>query len=252
MVLFAALTFVSVVERGAPFWLALVATAGAMVLLAVAVERFLLRPLVNRPPLSLFLATLGLSFVLEGAAQALFGAQVHALELGIPDRPFTVGGVLLSTFDLFAAGVAAALVALLALLYGKTRIGIAVRAVADDPVAALAVGIRLPRVWRAVWIAAGMVGLVAGLLWGARVGVQFSLSLTVLKALPVLIIGGFSSIPGALLGGLIVGAGEKLAEVYVGAHLGSGIESWFPYVLALLFLLARPEGLLGEPRTERV
>jgi branched-chain amino acid transport system permease protein len=252
MVLFAALTFVSIVERGAPFWLALAATAGAMVLLAVAVERFLLRPLVNRPPLSLFLATLGLSFVLEGAAQALFGAQVHALELGIPDRPFTVGGVLLSSFDLFAAGVAAALVAALALLYGKTRIGIAVRAVADDPVAALAVGIRLPRVWRAVWIAAGMVGLVAGLLWGARVGVQFSLSLTVLKALPVLIIGGFSSIPGALLGGLVVGAGEKLAEVYVGSRLGSGIENWFPYVLALLFLLARPQGLLGEPRTERV
>jgi len=252
MVLFSALTFVSLLERGVPFWLAFAISLAAMVLLAVAVERAVLRPLVNRPPITLFMATLGLSYVIEGFAQALWGAQVHGLELGISDEPLELGGMLLSQFDIFAAVTAALLVLALSLLFNKTRIGLSLRAVADDPLAALAVGIRLQRVWVLVWAVAGFVGLVAGLLWGARLGVQFSLSLVVLKALPVLIIGGFTSISGAIVGGLIIGASEKLAEVYLGPVIGGGIENWFPYVLALLFLLVRPAGLFGERAIERV
>jgi len=252
MVLFSALTFVSLLERGVPFWLAFVISLTAMVLLAVAVERVVLRPLVNRSPITLFMATLGLSYVIEGFAQALWGAQVHGLELGISDEPLELGGMLLSQFDIFAAVIAALLVLALSLLFNKTRIGLSLRAVADDPLAALAVGIRLQRVWVLVWAVAGFVGLVAGLLWGARLGVQFSLSLVVLKALPVLIIGGFTSISGAIVGGLIIGASEKLAEVYLGPVIGGGIENWFPYVLALLFLLVRPAGLFGERAIERV
>jgi branched-chain amino acid transport system permease protein len=252
MVLFSALTFVSLLERGVPFWLAFLITLASMLLLALLVERAVLRPLVNRPPITLFMATLGLSYVIEGAAQALWGAQVHGLELGISDLPLEVGNMLLSQFDLFAAGTAALLVIVLSLLFNHTRTGLALRAVADDPLAAQAVGIRLHRVWAIVWAVAGFVGLVAGLLWGARVGVQFSLSLVVLKALPVLIIGGFTSISGAIVGGLIIGASEKLAEVYLGPIIGGGIENWFPYVLALLFLLVRPAGLFGERAIERV
>lgn len=252
MVLFAALTFVSIEEKGAPFWLALLIALLAMLLLAVIVERHVLRPLINRPPITLFMATLGLSFVIEGLAQLLWGTQVHGLELGIVDEPLDVGGLLLSPFDLFAASIALALVVSLSLLFNKTRIGLSLRAVADDPLAALAVGINLEKVWVVVWMVAGSVGLVAGLLWGARVGVQFSLSLIVLKALPVLIIGGFSSIPGAIVGGLLIGASEKLAEVYLGPLVDGGIENWFPYVLALSFLLVRPTGLFGEPRVERI
>ena len=252
MVLFAALTFVSLHERGMPFWLAFAITLAAMVVMALLVERLVLRPLVNRSPITLFMATLGLSYMIEGAAQALWGAQVHGLELGISDEPLALGGVLLSQFDLFAAGTAAVLVTALSLLFSKTRIGLSLRAVADDPLAALAVGIRLQRIWVVVWAVAGFVGLVAGLLWGARVGVQFSLSLVVLKALPVLIIGGFSSIGGAIVGGLIIGASEKLAEIYLGPVIGGGLENWFPYVLALLFLLVRPAGLFGERAIERV
>ncbi len=252
MVLFSALTFVSLLERGVPFWLAFVLSLAAMVLLAVAVERVVLRPLVNRSPITLFMATLGLSYVIEGFAQALWGAQVHGLELGISDEPLELGGMLLSKFDIFAAVTAALLVLALSLLFNKTRIGLSLRAVADDPLAALAVGIRLQRVWVLVWAVAGFVGLVAGLLWGARLGVQFSLSLVVLKALPVLIIGGFTSISGAIVGGLIIGASEKLAEVYLGPVIGGGIENWFPYVLALLFLLVRPAGIFGERAIERV
>ena len=198
------------------------------------------------------MATLGLSYMIEGFAQALWGAQVHGLELGVSDEPLEVGGLLLSQFDLFAAGTAAALVALLTVLFNKTRIGLSLRAVADDPLAALAVGIRLQRIWAVVWAVAGFVGLVAGLLWGARLGVQFSLSLVVLKALPVLIIGGFTSIGGAIVGGLIVGAAENLAEVYLGAYIGGGITPWFAYVLALAFLYIRPAGLFGERAIERV
>jgi branched-chain amino acid transport system permease protein len=198
------------------------------------------------------MATLGLSFIMEGAAQAIWGAQVHGLDLGIEDIPFDVGGVSISRFDLFASGVSAVLVISLSLLFSRNRIGLQLRAVADDPLAALAVGIRLQTVWVAVWGVSGFVALVAGLLWGARLGVQFSLSMVVLKALPVLIIGGFSSIPGAIVGGLIVGAGEKLAEVFIGPYIGSGIENWVPYALALIFLMVTPAGLFGERSIERV
>jgi branched-chain amino acid transport system permease protein len=252
MVLFAALTFVSLLEHGLPFWAAFVVTLATMVVLALIIEKWVLRPLVNRPPITLFMATLGLSYILEGLAQALWGAQVHGLDLGIPDEPFELYGLLISTFDLFAAGTATLLVITLSLLFTHTRIGLSLRAVADDPLAALAIGIRLPSVWAVVWSVAGFVGLVAGLLWGARLGVQFSLSLVVLKALPVLIIGGFSSISGAIVGGLIIGAAEKLGEIYLGPIIGSGIENWVPYVLALLFLLVRPAGLFGESPIERV
>ncbi|WP_122580331.1 branched-chain amino acid ABC transporter permease [Pseudomonas viridiflava] len=252
MVLFAALTFVSLLERGLPFGWAFLATLASMVVLALLIERVVLRPLVNRPPIILFMATLGLSYMIEGLAQALWGAQVHGLDLGIPDEPLEIRGMLLSQFDLFAAGTAAVLVIALSILFNRTRIGLSLRAVADDALAAQAVGIRLPRVWAVVWAVAGFVGLVAGLLWGARLGVQFSLSLVVLKALPVLIIGGFSSIGGAIVGGLIIGAAEKLAEIYIGPIIGSGIENWVPYVLALLFLLVRPAGLFGERTIERV
>jgi branched-chain amino acid transport system permease protein len=252
MVLFGALTFVSLVERRVNVVLALAITVLVMVALALSIERFVLRRLVNRPVITLFMATLGVSFIVEGLAQTLWGAQVHGLELGIPDRPLPIGPVEVSVFDLFAAGTAATLVVLLGLLFDRTRLRIPLRAVADDPLAALAVGLDLRRLWSIVWAVSGVVAVVAGLLWGARVGVQFSLSLIVLKALPVLIIGGFSSIAGSIVGGLLVGASEKLAEVYLGPAVGGGIENWFPYVLAVLFLLARPAGLFGERQVERV
>lgn len=252
MVLFAALTFVSLVERGLPFWAALAATLALMIALAIVVGRVVLRPLVTRPPIVLFMATLGLSFILEGVAQWVWGAQVHQLDLGIEDKPFDVAGVFISAFDLFAAATAALLVAALGFFFNKTRTGLRLRAVADDPIAALAVGVDIHWLWAVVWSAAGAVALVAGLLWGARTGVQFSLSLIVLKALPVLIIGGFGSIGGAIVGGLLVGASEKLAEVYVGPLVGGGIENWFPYVLALLFLFYCPFGLFGERTVQRI
>ena len=251
MLLFAALTFVSLVERGVPFPLALLATFAIMVVLGVAIERVVLRPLVNKPPITLFMATLGLSYVIEGAAQLIWGTQVHGLDLGIDDTPFEVAGILISKFDLFAAAIAAAMVALLTAFFRYTRIGLSFRAVADDQFAAFAVGLRLPRIWATVWTAAGAVALVAGLLWGARLGVQFSLSLVVLKALPVLVLGGFDSILGAIVGGLLIGASEKLAEVYIGPFFGGGIESWFAYVVALAFLLVRPAGLFGQKLVER-
>ncbi|NHN79666.1 branched-chain amino acid ABC transporter permease [Azotobacter chroococcum] len=252
MLLFAALTFVSLQEQGLPFALALLLTVAVMALGAIAIERAVLRPLVNRSQITLFMATLGLSFVIEGLAQGLMGAQVRALDLGIDDVPLFLGEVMVSQFDLMAAATAAVLVAVLALLFERTRIGVSLRAVADDTRAALSVGIDLNRIWQIVWAVAGVVGLVAGLLWGARQGVQFSLSLVVLKALPVLIIGGFTSIGGAIVGGLIVGAAENLAEVYIGAHIGGGITPWFAYALALVFLYIRPAGLFGERAIERV
>ena len=251
MLLFAALTFVSLVEKGVPFAFAFLVTLAVMALLGIAIERTVLRPLVNKPPITLFMATLGLAYVLEGSAQLLWGTQVHGLELGIDDKPFIIHGVLISSFDLFAAAVAAGMVALLAFVFQRTRIGLAFRAVADDQFAALAVGLRLPVIWSAVWIAAGFVALIAGLLWGARLGVQFSLSLVVLKALPVLVLGGFDSIPGAIVGGLLIGATEKLAEVYLGGYVGGGIESWCAYVFALGVLLIRPQGLFGQRLVER-
>lgn len=249
--LFAALTFVSLVERGTPFALALVLTFALMLLMGLVIERAVLRPLVNQPPITLFMATLGLSYVIEGVAQLLWGTQVHELDLGITDTPLEFAGVLVSTFDLVAAGIAALMVALLSLFFRYTRVGLAFRAVADDTFAALAVGLRLPRVWATVWATAGVIAMVAGLLWGARLGVQFSLSLVVLKALPVLVLGGFDSILGAIVGGLIVGALEKLAEVYLGPWVGGGIEGWFAYVAALAFLLVKPGGLFGQRLVER-
>jgi branched-chain amino acid transport system permease protein len=252
MVLFAALTFVSLEERGLPRWTALLVTLGVMLLLALVIERVVLRPLVNQPAISLLMATIGLTFCIEGLAQGVWGSSVQGLELGIPDTPFEVKGVLISQFDLFAAAVAGLLVAALALFFQYTRVGRALRAVADDHQAALSVGIPLQYIWAVVWAAAGAVALVAGLLWGSRLGVQFALSVITLKALPVIILGGFTSIAGAIVGGLIIGATEKLAEVYLGPVVGGGIENWFPYVFALLFLLVRPEGLFGEKRIERV
>jgi branched-chain amino acid transport system permease protein len=252
MVLFAALTFVSLLEYGVPFLLALAVTALLMVLLGFAVERLVLRPLVNQPPITLFMATLGLSYVLEGAAQLLWGGEVHPLELGVSDLPLEFHGIMVSSFDLFAAAVAGVLVVALTLFFNATRTGLAFRAVADDQIASLAVGLRLRRIWGVVWAASGLVALVAGLLWGARLGVQFSLSLVVLKALPVLVLGGFDSIAGAIVGGLVVGATEKLAELYLGPYIGSGIESWFAYAAALAFLLIRPSGLFGAKLIQRV
>jgi branched-chain amino acid transport system permease protein len=252
MALFAALTFVGILEHGVPFFFSLLITLAIMAVLGVAVEQTVLRPLVNRPPIVLFMATLGLAYILEGAAQLIWGAQVHGLNLGFDDTPFAVGDVLISSFDLFAAAVAATMVALLSVFFRFTRTGLAFRAVADDQFAALAVGLRLPVIWAIVWTAAGFVALVAGLLWGARLGVQFSLSLIVLKALPVLVLGGFDSILGAIVGGLLVGASEKLAEVYIGPFFGGGIEIWFAYVAALALLLIRPSGLFGVKLVERV
>jgi branched-chain amino acid transport system permease protein len=252
MVFFAALVFVGLREKGAGLLVGIAVTLAVMVGLAFAVERLVLRPLVNQPQISLFMATIGLAFLLEGTAQGVLGAQVHALDLGIRDVPVKLGPIQISQFDLFAAGCAAILVTVLALLFSKTRMGRALRAVADDHMAALAVGIPLRQIWVVVWSAAGAVALVAGLLWGSRIGVQFSLTLITLKALPVLIIGGFTSVPGAIVGGLVVGASEKLSEVYLGPHIGSGIENWAPYMLALLVLLVRPEGIFGERRIERV
>ena len=251
MVLFAALTFVSLVERGVPFVLALIVTAAVMTALGFAIERAVLRPLANRSPMTLFMATLGLSYIIEGAAQIIWGTGVHRLDLGISNAPFEVAGVFISTFDLVAAAIAGVMVAVLTAFFRWTRTGLAFRAVADDQFAALAVGLRLDRTWATVWAAAGIVALVAGLLWGARLGVQFSLSLIVLKALPVLVLGGFDSVLGAIVAGLLIGATEKLAEVYLGPFVGGGIDGWFAYAVALVVLLVRPSGLFGQKIVER-
>jgi len=266
MVFFAALTFVGIMELGVPFGFALILAFGAMILLAIATERIVLRPLVNQPQITLFMATIGLAFLVEGLAQGIWGASVRGLEIpGIQDEPLEwmmeATGIGVSKFDLFAAGVSAVLVVVLAIFFNKTRVGRALRAVADDHQAALAIGIPLQDIWRIVWAVAGLVALVAGVMWGARNGVQFSLTFVALKALPVLIIGGFTSIPGAIVGGLIIGASEKLGEIYIPPFVQNsfgietslgGIEGWFPYVMALLFLLVRPEGLFGERHIDRV
>jgi len=241
MVLFAALTLVGLLERRVPVVLALAVTTVVMVALAFAIERLVLRPLVNQEHI-----------ILEGFGEMLWGANVKKLDIGIPDRSFIVRGVQINELELTAAVTAAVLVTLLALFFQKTRIGRALRAVADDHEAALSIGIPLKTIWVVVWSIAGVVAIVAGLMWGAKSGVQFSLSLIALKALPVLILGGFESVPGAIVGGLIIGIGEKLGEVYWGPLVGGAIENWFAYVLALAFLLVRPQGLFGEKIIERV
>lgn len=257
MVFFAALTCVSLVNQwGWPLWLAIFATIAVMAVLGIAIERIVLRPLVNQPEISLFMATIGLTFFIEGMAQLLWGSQVQRLDLGIEDVPIesllTNFNIMVSKFDVVAACICALLVTCLGLFFSKTKIGRALRAVADDHQAALAVGIPLQQIWAIVWAVAGFVAMVAGLLWGSRNGVQFSLTFVALKALPVLILGGFTSVPGAIIGGLIIGSSEKLAEVYLGPFVGGGIEGWFPYVFALLFLLVRPEGLFGEKIIRRI
>ena len=256
MVFFAALTTAGLVDSGLSLWLALPLTMVAMVVLGLLTEKIVLRPLVAQHEITLFMATIGLTFFVEGLAQAIWGANVRSLDLGIEDVPLEWllenANIAISQFDLVASGIAAVLVTMLAIFFSKTKIGRALRAVADDHQAALSIGIPLQHIWGIVWGVAGFVALVAGLLWGARNGVQFALTFVALKALPVLILGGFTSVPGAIVGGLIIGASEKLAEVYIGPHVGGGIEGWFPYVLALLFLLVRPEGLFGERIIRRI
>ena len=263
MVYFAALAVVGLMDKGLPMWAAIIGSFAVMVVLGLATERFVLRKLVNQPEITLFMATIGLTFFLEGLGPMLFGNEVRAIELGIVDEPIMAImdsiGIGISKFDLFASGMVVLLVVLLALFFQKTKVGRALRAVADDHQAALSLGIPLQHIWAIVWGLAGFVALVAGLLWGSRNGVQFALTMTALKALPVLILGGFTSIPGAIAGGLIIGVSEKLAEIYIppvmqdmfGGNFG-GIEGWFPYVFALLFLLVRPEGLFGEKHIDRV
>jgi branched-chain amino acid transport system permease protein len=252
MVLFAALTLVGLMERGLPVAAALVITMAVMVALAFLIERVVLRPLVNQEAIILFMATIGLNFFLEGFGELLWGANVKKLDVGVPDRSFMVAGVQINQLEMSAAATAAVLVAVLAVFFQRTRIGRALRAVADDHEAALSIGIPLKTIWLIVWSVAGLVAIVAGIMWGAKSGVQFSLSLVALKALPVLILGGFTSVPGAIVGGLIVGVGEKLGEIYWGPLVGGAIENWFAYVVALVFLLFRPQGLFGEKIIERV
>jgi branched-chain amino acid transport system permease protein len=262
MVLFAALTFVRLIdilsETFAPILLALAITIVVMIVLAIVIERLVLRPLVNQPGISLFMATLGIAYFLDGFGQALWGSDVYVLDIGIPKESMFLlesvfeGGILVSTEDLVATLIAGVLVATLAIFFQRTRIGRALRAVADDHQAAQSVGIPLNYIWVVVWSVAGLVALVAGAVWGSKLGVQFSLSLIALKALPVLILGGFESVVGAIVGGLIIGVGEKVSEIYLGPLIGGGIENWFAYVLALFFLLFRPQGLFGEKHIDRV
>ena len=256
MVYFAALTFAGIVDAGMPIPVAVVLTFVAMVILGIATERIVLRPLVNQPQITLFMATIGLTFFIEGLAQITWGASTRRIDLGIQDEPIPYilenYNMVVSTFDLLAALIAGALVAALAAFFQYTKVGRALRAVADDHQAALSIGIPLQHIWAIIWSVAGFVALVAGMLWGARNGAQFALTFVALKALPVLILGGFESVLGAIVGGLIIGASEKLAEVYIGPYVGGGIENWFPYVLSLFFLLVRPEGLFGEKHIDRV
>ncbi len=252
MVLFAALSLVGLMELGVPAWIAVILTLGIMVVLALVIERVMLRPLVNQDPFILFMSTIGLTFFLEGFGETLWGSNVKRLDIGIPEDVIEYQGILLSQFDIIAAVVGAVLVFGLAIFFTKTPIGRALRAVADDHQAALSVGIPLKTIWVIVWSVSGGVALVAGIMWGTKSGVQFSLSLIALKALPVLILGGLTSISGAIVGGLIIGVGEKVAEIYWGPLFGGAIENWFAYILALVFLLFRPQGLFGERIIERV
>jgi branched-chain amino acid transport system permease protein len=257
MALFAALTLTGLMnEYHLPAYAAIPLTIVVMIALAFLVEWAILRNLVNQEPIVLFMATLGLAYILEGAGDILWGADVKVLKLGLPEGASSWFldnfNIYIERLEIVAAAVAAALVTILALFFQYTRTGRALRAVADDHQAALSVGISLSTIWVIVWSVAGIVALVAGVMWGAKSGVQFSLSLIALKALPVLILGGFTSVPGAIAGGLIIGVGEKLAEIYAGPVIGGAIENWFAYVLALMFLLVRPQGLFGEKIIERI
>ena len=230
----------------------------AMFIVAWVIERLVLRHLVNQEGTTLLMATLGITYFMEGLGQSMFGSSIYKIDIGMPKDPVMIlestfeGGILINKEDFYAAIIAAALVALLSLFFQKTSTGRALRAVADDHQAAQSIGIPLNRIWVIVWCVAGIVALVAGMIWGSKLGVQFSLSLVALKALPVVILGGLTSVPGAIIGGLIIGVGEKLSEVYLGPYVGGGIEIWFAYVLALGFLLIRPQGLFGEKIIDRV
>jgi len=268
MVLFAALAMARFAEW-VPAWLGLESKLVAnllgfglamvcMVGVAWVIERFVLGKLVNQEGITLLMATLGITYFLDGFGQTVFGSDIYKIDIGMPKDPLFIlestfeGGILLSQEDLIAALIAAALVAVLALFFQYTATGRALRAVADDHQAAQSIGIPLSRIWVIVWSVAGFAALVAGMIWGSKLGVQFSLSQVALKALPVVILGGLTSVPGAIIGGLIIGVGEKLSEVYIGPLLGGGIEIWFAYVLALGFLLVRPQGLFGEKIIDRV
>jgi branched-chain amino acid transport system permease protein len=268
MVLFAALAMARFSEW-VPAWLgfeslllaniiAFVLAAICMLIFAWLVERLVLRHLVNQEAVTLLMATLGITYFLDGFGQTVFGSAVYRINVGMPKEPIFVldnifqGGLLVNREDLIAALIAATLVAVLSLFFQKTTTGRALRAVADDHQAAQSIGIPLNRMWVIVWFVAGITALVAGIIWGSKIGVQFSLTTVALKALPVIILGGLTSVPGAIIGGLIIGVGEKLSEVYLGPLVGGGIEIWFAYVLALVFLLFRPQGLFGEKNIDRV
>src|SRR3954451_19343330 len=250
MVLFAALSLARLSEV-MPLALALVLSIAIMIALAYAIEFLVLRHLINQQGIILFMATLGIAYFLEGFGQTLWGSDIYKISLGLPSEPIFIlesvfpGGILIDPTELIAAAICGVLVLALAVFFQVTRVGRALRAVADDHQAAQSVGIPLKQIWAIVWSVAGFVALVAGLMWGARNGVQYALTFVALKALPVLILGGFESVLGAIVGGLLIGALEKLAEVYLGPYIGGGIEGWFAYMMALLFLLVRPEGLFG-------
>ena len=259
MVVFAALTLVGLHQKGVPAFVALILTILVMLALAFAVERLVLKPLVNQPDIILFMATFGLTYFLIGLGQLMFGGEPKVMianELYLPKGSFDIkmlgGFVALQKIDIAAAIIASIMVATLAIFFQRTRIGRALRAVADSHKAALSVGISLEQIWVVVWFTAGIVALATGIMWGARSQVEFSLQIIALKALPVLILGGFTSIPGAIVGGVIIGVGEKLGEFYWGPLIGSGIESWLAYVIALVFLLFRPQGLFGDRIIERI
>jgi branched-chain amino acid transport system permease protein len=238
--------------------IAFVLAGGVMFIVAWVIERLVLRQLVNQEATTLLMATLGITYFLEGLGQTLFGSDIYKIDIGMPKEPVMAfesvfeGGILINQEDLIAALIAACLVALLSVFFQKTSTGRALRAVADDHQAAQSIGIPLNRIWVIVWCVAGVVALVAGMIWGSKLGVQFSLATVALRALPVVILGGLTSVPGAIIGGLIIGVGEKLSEVFLGPYVGGGIEIWFAYVLALLFLLVRPQGLFGEKIIDRV
>ena len=238
--------------------LAFILATGVMVLVAQGIERLVLRPLVNQEGVTLLMATLGVTYFLDGFGQTIWGSDVYKIDLGLSKDPLLIlesvfdGGVMLNRDDIAAALIAVALVVALAIFFQKTATGRALRAVADDHQAAQSIGIPLNRIWVIVWAVAGFTALVAGMVWGSKLGVQFSLAILALKALPVVIVGGFTSVPGAIIGGLLIGLGEKLAEVYIGPIIGGGLENWFAYALALAVLLVRPQGLFGERIIDRV